>query len=342
MAKCAFCDASFETGPGDVLLVCPYCGTAQTTEGTKFKDHYMIRVHFNQNDAQTTLLDWVSKQLGAPADLPTTAAFVENQQVWYPFWISRVDARTDYQGMGRDATFHDEWMQRPGAYKRINFFWKPESGQFTRRHEINIAGVKDIDPDIRGHPIPTRAKEYFSHAHAEEYAGKVLHSNMTEDDAKAAARQEAVDRQTRLVLQEVSKIESRKDDINVGETFLIHVPVWEFTYRYGNKKYKASVSAATGYVIESQYPRSMSYRAGGIGVGLLMLIIGAGLILLALNQLDVLELGLLDQLLILLGQLFGSVPQLQGGGFISGAMLSILGLVLMYKGASRKQAKESV
>ncbi|MFW9910071.1 MAG: phage holin family protein [Candidatus Thorarchaeota archaeon] len=323
MAKCAFCDANFDTGPGDVLLVCPFCGTAQTTDGTKFKDHYMIRVHFDQSEAQTTLLDWVSKQLGAPQDLPATAKFVEYQQVWYPFWISRVDARTDYQGMGRDATFHDEWPQLRGAYKHINFFWKPESGQFTRRHEINIAGVKNIDADVRNHPIPTRAKEYFSHAHAEEFDGKVLHSNMTEDEAKAAARQIAIDRQTGLVLQEVSKIESRTDDIKVGETFLIHVPVWELSYRYGNKKYKSSVSAPTGYVIESQYPRSMSFRAGGIGVGLIMLLMGVALIVLALDLLGI-----------------GAI--LPGGGLFSGALLAIIGLVLLYKGASRKEAKESV
>jgi hypothetical protein len=334
MAKCAFCDANFETGPGDVLLICPYCGTAQTATGIKFKDHYMIRVHFNQHDAQSTLLDWVSKQLGAPADLPTTASFVQYEQIWYPFWISRVDARTDYQGMGRDATFHDEWPQYRGAYKRINFFWKPESGQFTRRHEINIPGITGIDEDIRSFPIPTRAKEYFSHEHAKQFDGKVLHSNMTEEDAKAAARQIAIDRQTKLVLQEVSKIESRTDDIKVGETFLIHVPVWELSYRYGKKKYKASVSAPTGYVIESQYPRSMSFRAGGIGIGLIMLLLGIGLLLIAFDSFTMFGLRALIPGL--------SETALVGGGAISGGLLSILGLVLLYKAASRKEAKEIV
>ncbi|MFW9786968.1 MAG: hypothetical protein ACFFE2_00280 [Candidatus Thorarchaeota archaeon] len=327
MARCAFCDADFQTGPGDVLLVCPYCGTAQTTDGVKFQDHYMIRVHFDQHEAQTTLLDWIAKQLGVPEDLNVGAKFVKYQQVWYPFWISRVDAHTEYRGMGRDANFYDEWPQRRGAYKRIDFFWKPESGAFTRRHEINIAGVKNIDPDVRSHPIPTRAKEYFSHAHAEEFDGQVLHSNMTEDQAKKMAHQIAHDRQTNLVLQEVSKIESRDDKIDVGETFLIHVPVWELEYRYGNKKYKASVSAPTGYVIESEYPRSMSFRAGGIGVGLIMLLLGAGLIMLATG---------------ILADLLGIGPMLQGGGLFSGGLLAIIGLVLMYKGASSKEAKERV
>ena len=323
MARCAFCDADFKIGPGDLLLVCPYCGTAQTTDGAKFQDHYMIRVHFDQYEAQTTLLDWVSKQLGVPADLPVQTKFVQAQQIWYPFWISRVDADTTYRGLGRDAHFHNEWPQRRGAYKNIEYFWKPESGQFTRRHEINIAAVKDIDPDVRGHPIPTRAKEYFSHAHAEEFDGKVLHSNMTMEQAKESAKQIAIDRQTQLILSEVDKIESREDRIDVGETFLIHVPVWELEYRYGNRKYKASVSAPTGYVIESKYPRSMAFRAAGIGVGLIMLLVGIGLIALALD---------------LLG--FGAI--FPGGGLISGGLLTIIGLVLMYKGASRKEAKEKV
>jgi len=328
MARCNFCDATFDAGPGDLLLVCPYCGTAQSVDGVKFTDHYMIRVHYDQGEAQTTLLDWVSKQLGVPEDLAVAAQFVKAEQIWYPFWISRVDADTTYHGLGRDATFHDEWPQRRGAYKRIQYFWKPESGQFTRRHEINIAGVKDIDDDVRHHPIPTRAEEFFSHAHAEEYDGKVLHSNIGVDEAKQLARQMAVDRQTQLILKEVDKIEQRNDNINVGETFLIHVPVWELEYRYGNKKYKASVSAPTGYVIESKYPRSMAFRAGGIGFGLIMLLLGVFLILLAT--------GMLVDLGIVAG------PILPGGGLVSGGLLSIIGLVLIYKGASSKEAKESV
>lgn len=324
MARCNFCDANFDTGPGDILLVCPYCGTAQTTDGIKFKDHYMIRVHFDQSAAQTTLLDWVSKQLGVPQDLPTSARFLKAEQIWYPFWISRVDADTTYQGLGRDATFHDEWPQRRGAYKRIQYFWKPESGRFTRRHEINISGVKDIDPDIRSHPIPSRAKEFFSHAHAEEFDGKVLHSNIGEEEAKNLAKQIAFEKQTNLVLQEIDKIESRNDNISVGETFLIHVPVWELEYRYGKRRYKASVSAPTGYVIESKYPRSMAFRAGGIGFGLFMLLIGVALISLALDLFNI-----------------GS-NILPGGGLLSGGLLSIIGLVLVYKGASSKEAKEQI
>ncbi|RDE11571.1 MAG: hypothetical protein C4K49_11570 [Candidatus Thorarchaeota archaeon] len=322
MAKCAFCDADFNTGPGDVLLVCPFCGTAQTTQGTKYKEHYMIRVHFDTTEAETTLLDWVSKQLGAPGDLGSVARFVKAEQIWYPFWVSRVDAQSTYSGSGRDANFYDEWPQKRGAYKRISFFLKPESGEFVRRHEIKIPGVQGLDEDVKNQPIPTKAKEYFSHAHAEEYDGKVLHSQMSEEQAKAAAKQMALEKQTALIMQEVSKIDTRQDKIDVGETFLVHVPVWELEYRYGNKKYKASVAASTGYVIESKYPRSAAFRAAGIGVGFILFLVGAGLLALATGVLG--------------------IQLLTGGGLVSGGLLVIMGLLFMYKGASRKEAKEKV
>ncbi len=319
MARCAFCDADFETGPGDILLVCPYCGTAQTVEGAKFKDHYMIRVHFSQSEAQRILLDWCSKQLGAPQDLPVAAKFVKAKLIFYPFWISRVDAHSSYQGLGKDARFYDEWPQYRGAYKRIDFYWKPESGKFERRYELSIPGIESIDEDIKNFPIPTRAKEYFSHAHAEEYDGQVLHSKVSEEQARALAKKIAYERQTALILDEVDKIEQRDDDINVGETFLIHVPVWELEYRYGSRTYKASVSAATGYVIESKYPRSLAFRGMAIIGGLIFLLIGGGLLYLAFQ-----------------------IGILVGAGLVSGSILSVLGLLLLYKGVSRKEAKEKI
>ena len=322
MARCAFCDADFETGPGDILLVCPYCGTAQTTDGTKFTDHYMIRVHFDQTEAQTTLLDWVSKQLGAPQDLAAAARFLKYKQIWYPFWISRVDAQSEYSGIGRDAEFHNEWPQRRGAYKHIRFIEKPESGQFTRRHEIKIPGTSGIDEDVQAHPIPTRAKEFFSHAHAEEFDGKVLHSQMNEEQARAKAKKIAHDKQTALIMDEVTKVTHRTDNLDVGETYLVHVPVWELEYRYGKGKYKASVAASTGYVIESKYPRSMAFRAMGIGIGLIALLVGAGLLAMGFGYLP-----------------FVLFPMF---GIVSGGIFALLGLVLMYKGMSRKEAKEKL
>jgi hypothetical protein len=148
---------------------------------------------------------------------------------------------------------------------------------------------------------------------------------VSEEGAKATAKQMALDRQTALITQEVSKIESRNDKIDVGETFLIHVPVWEIQYRYGNKSFKASVSASTGYVIESEYPRSAVFRAMGLGLGFVLFVIGAGLLAIGLGLVDI---------------PFLPIGDYMGGDIVSGALLAAMAVVFMYKGASRKEAKE--
>jgi hypothetical protein len=135
----------------------------------------------------------------------------------------------------------------------------------------------------------------------------------------------ALDKQTALITQEISKIESRDDKIDIGETFLVHVPVWEIQYRYGNKSFKASVSASTGYVIESEYPRSAAFRAMGLGLGFVLLVIGALFLAIGLDVLDI---------------PFLPVEEFVGGDLVAGGLLVAVALVFMYKGASRKEAKE--
>ncbi|MHA2041954.1 MAG: hypothetical protein ACW975_08835 [Candidatus Thorarchaeota archaeon] len=63
----------------------------------------------------------------------------------------------------------------------------------------------------------------------------------------------------------------------------------------------------------------MAFRAAGLGFGLLFLIGGAALLAMAL----VLELFI-------------------GAGLAGGSLMALLGLILMWKGASRKEAKEKV
>ncbi|MHA2213803.1 MAG: hypothetical protein ACW992_11645 [Candidatus Thorarchaeota archaeon] len=299
MARCAFCDADFETGPGDILLVCPYCGTAQTTDGVKFKDHFMIRVHFDQSESQTTLLDWVSKQLGAPEDLAAKARFIQ-----YVLTSS---------GNRNPVSLHDAMRSRLQEQQGLMRISDTILSQLEQRNSsVMLTPRSSMERSCTVNWMKTR----------QERGRRRSLSTSSESQAREGAKKIAFDKQTALIMDEVEKIESRSDNIDVGATYLVHVPVWELEYRYGNSKYKASVAASTGYVIESKYPRSLAFRAMGVGFGLLMLIIGGALVALAQG-------------------LIGA-PMYTGFGTVSGGILFVLGLVLFYKGVSRKQAKEDL
>jgi hypothetical protein len=66
----------------------------------------------------------------------------------------------------------------------------------------------------------------------------------------------------------------------------------------------------------------MAFRAMGIGIGLLALLVGAGLMAMGFGYLP-----------------FSIFPLF---GIVSGGIFALLGLVLMYKGVSRKEAKEEI
>lgn len=315
--RCPFCGADFKPNPGDVLLTCPYCGTAFTVKGEKFKDHYMIRVHYSLREAQETLLYWVSKQLGVPDDISWAANFIEYKLKFYPFWIAHVDATTQYKGKDKYATFSGPWPQRPGAYKYIHWHWKDEEGTVDRRHEIPILGQTKINKAIAEMPIPVRAKEYFNIEMVKKHHGEIIDSQIDKDKAEEIAKQRAYDRQTQHILEEIDKIEWRDDKIDLKEIFLIHVPVWELTYRYGSKKYKAYVSASNGYIIEAQYPKSMMFRAGGTLTGLIFLGIAALMFMYVIK-------------------LFPA------GAFVTGLETGGVGLAILYKALSRGKAKEKI
>ncbi len=315
--RCPYCDADFKPHSGDVLFTCPYCGTTFTVKGEKFKDHYMIRVHYSLREAQETLLYWVSKQLGVPDDISWAATFIEYDLKFYPFWIAHVDAKTEYKGKDRYATFSDRWPQMPNAYKHIHWHWKDEEGVVDRRHEIAILGQTKINKAIAEMPIPVRAKEYFDIALVKKYHGKIIDSQIDQDQAAEKAKERAYNLQTAHILEEIDKIEWRDDNIELKELFLIHVPVWELTYRYGKKKYKAFVSASNGYIIEAKYPKSMMFRAGGTLGGLLFLGVSAFM--------------------------FGVVMKVfPAGALVTGLETGGVGLGILYKALSRGKAREKI
>ncbi|RLI50042.1 MAG: hypothetical protein DRO73_04370, partial [Candidatus Thorarchaeota archaeon] len=41
MFKCPVCNGNVRTGPDDVVITCPYCGSTTTIEGKAIGDHLM-------------------------------------------------------------------------------------------------------------------------------------------------------------------------------------------------------------------------------------------------------------------------------------------------------------
>lgn len=337
--KCAFCDGSFEIGQGDLILICPYCGTSQTNDGTEFKEHYMIRVGFKEGPAKTNLLDWISKHLGVPADFKSKAVFEKQELVFYPFWVSNVNADTSFSGMQKDANFYDMWLEMPGAYKNISFYTRPVNGSVGRGYEFKIPGASSIMSEIQSSPIPTRAKEYFSHDHTKEHNGRVVHSNLTKEMAEREFHSMATRGQTELIYRKVEDITSRNDNIDIIDPVLLHVPIWQFKYRCGSKVYEGYISGSTGYVIKAEYPRAKAFRIANVVSGVIILATS----LFFLNPFILfIQANIENSDMIMTLFNLDSELSVFSFGCTTGVIFFVLALVLLHQGLSRSSAKERI
>lgn len=275
MTSCTYCGAELKPSSDETIVTCPYCGTTLRIDGKIIKLHYMLEVSYTQQDAYDILLQWVSKQVGAPPDVAAKSKLVQQKLTYYPFWIIRHEADTTYTGLDPIYEYSDSDIHPLGAdekvYRTISCTWKKENGEIKRSYTHSVAGREDIPGALKDYRIPLRRKAFFDIEIAKKHGGIILNSLLDRNQAETIARQKVYDMQTSLIYKEIKKIEKREDNINPKEFSYTHVPTWLLKYKYGLRKYTALVDAASGRVIHTEYPRSPMFRIITAILGLMFL-----------------------------------------------------------------------
>ena len=254
-------------GPEDRVGVCENCKTCVTTDKSIIKEHYLLPAHYGASEALERLILWLKKQTGTAEELPVNIQIVASSLSFFPFWNIQVKAASSYAGIGADADYYDP--DGLNEFKHIQKTRKAETGSFDRIFSFTYPAAADVPVQLLSYEFPTRAKKYFGQSYAKEYGGRVLNGRMPQPDAEARARSDALASMTSLMTREVEQITSRDDHVEVSSSYYLHVPVWDMTYRFGRKEYRAFVDASTGRVVYATYPVSLEYRfeMGGASVG---------------------------------------------------------------------------
>jgi len=280
LISCTFCGAELKPSSNETIVTCPYCGTTLRIDGKIIKLHHMLEVLYTQQDAYDVLLQWVSKQVGAPPDVAAKSKLVQQKLTYYPFWIIRHEAYTGYTGLDPIYEYSDmdTYLSRADVkpYCTISCTWKKENDEIKRSYTHAIVGREDIPRALKDYRIPLRRKEFFDIEIAKKHGGIILNSLVDRNQAEAIARQRVYDKQTSLIHKETKKIEKRKDKMNPKEFSYIHVPIWLLKYKYGLRKYTALVDAASGRVIYTEYPRSPIFRIISTILGLVFFGVAGG------------------------------------------------------------------
>lgn len=275
--QCPTCGASHEIREGDVAVKCRYCGTLFRT--FEEESRYIAPVYFDSSRAVENFLLWVKKQTGYEESLPLHIVLRDIRLHFYPFWVTTVKARTSFTGVGEDA----EYVQPAGrnAFRSIRTVYKPESGVFERILEVSIPASNEIP--IAGEMVAvSRNRLFFSHDYVMRQGGVLHGATTTRQDAKNAAEQMARNELTKLITREVVQVNSRSDEIEVGEIALVYIPVWNIVYEFKGKRYHALVDASSSRVINATYPPDVLEKTAYIGVSAVHVLAGvvvAGLLL---------------------------------------------------------------
>lgn len=271
--SCPNCDGPIEVPQHSNTVVCPYCSTTvQVKSGEILKESYVMRVQYSLDAAWKKMLDWTTKQLGAPNDIEEKAEIVESNLVYYPFWVVEVEAKADYEGTQKKPDFSRKDRASSLGWKSVS-----ETGHLDIEKDVFVPATEDIPRVLNDYIIPTKRKEFFSKDIISDVAGKLRPVQIARENAIDVAKARMIHLLNEEAKKEVDHVIRMDSQMNVPAVFLVHIPVWHIKYDFSIRKYNAMVDGASGRVISLKFPRKLAFRAMTLFGGLLHLGIGGGL-----------------------------------------------------------------
>src|SRR3990172_3271528 len=154
---CPKCGGPLKLGPGDVIVTCPYCGTASRlrSETPFLLRHGMLAARVDRAAATTAVESWLAGGFMKPADLRRASRVTSLECVYVPFFVFEVDATTSYAGVITRTGTNE---RRSGSLVR-DYFWKilgRRSGEFpTREYKLPLAHKVPFDTAgmVPGSPV---------------------------------------------------------------------------------------------------------------------------------------------------------------------------------------------
>ncbi len=259
--NCKNCGAPLELEKTQSVKKCPFClvvnKLAEIKEEDKL-DHWIVPVKFNASEIRDELVGDLLKHPGCSDLLQSHLTITDVKLVFYPYWIITVHNRTEYEGKGQYATYHNRYKS---GYKHIRFHLKDERGVFDDEREFTIYAAEEVDKELFNFEIATRGKRYYDKIEVEKVRAGILPSVLNVSQAKIEAVNAMREIHKGLIFKEIVQLSKAIDNPQIKGCYLLHIPFYFLTYSLLGKEYKATMDAATGRTVITQIPRTKGYYA---------------------------------------------------------------------------------
>ncbi len=243
--NCPKCGGPLNLTTGDVIVTCPYCGTASRIRGDKpfVLRHSMLAARVDRDGAMRAIQGWMDGGVMKPDDLRRASRVTSLECVYLPFYVFEVDAATAYAGV----------LTRTGTNER-------RSGNLRRDYFWKILGRRSGDFPVREYKLPLALKVPFDTGTMVRDS-RFLNAEVDEDEAERLTREEVDGNQQELLKDLVDVVESAQTQADVKDSEFLHAPIWFSSYEYHGRPFTILLDAASGEVIRGDIPPP----SGGFG-----------------------------------------------------------------------------
>lgn len=282
---CKNCGAPLEIGYGAVVITCGYCGSSMTLAGDVAKlisKHTMLLNQISKDDAVLAAKKWMDHGIFR-VNVAAESKITQVELKYLPVWTVPVIVTGNYTGM-MGGGFHSAGAQMSDSFKekdakgffsglgkiagqaalnalanqgkQRNVRQTPQmtSGAIKDLHHELILARRSTTMDLTKYPIPLTGKEVFNLSTIKTTEGELLDGDMLEDEAKAKAEADAIEKSRKTLSHKLDSIQRFEVTTIVGETELVHVPIWLVHYTHKGVERVCGVEGVTGIAVNGDRP----------------------------------------------------------------------------------------
>jgi hypothetical protein len=282
---CKNCGAPLEIGYGAAVVTCCYCGSSMTLTGDVAKlisKHTMLLNQITSDDAVLAARKWMDLGIFR-VNVAAESTITLTEMKYLPVWTIPVIVNGSYTGVlsgglhAAGAQLSDSFKEKntkgflsglgkmagqvalntlanQGKQRNVRQTPQTTSGIIKDIYHELILARRSTTMDLTKYPIPLDGKEIFNLSTIKSTGGEILDGDMLEDEAKAKAETDAVEKSRKTLSHTLDNIQRFEVTTIVGEAELIHVPIWLIHYTHKGTERVCGVEGVTGNPINGDRP----------------------------------------------------------------------------------------
>lgn len=278
--NCKACAAPIEYISGEATLTCSYCGSSVMLAGMgniiAVEKHFLLAPRADAGAREASIRKWMGEGFFKPKDLPEKATLQAPEGIVLPFWVVACKSYTQWSGKNRHTR-----TVGSGKHSRTETYWVPTSGTFDQSHNWSVYarrgeewfGIDALNPGalktaadwgsfFLGMGMGNERSEGVNLIQGSTpFKVEDLHEKMSikngqinQTQAETEARGQ-IERFARAQADgKCTTVTDCDTQVTVDGTYLVHVPLWVYSYAYEAKSFRLLVNGFSGQIVKGEHP----------------------------------------------------------------------------------------